>query len=370
MDGYSYDSSGNLLNDGSKTYSYDAESRIHTVTNGSVVTTYVYDAAGRRVRKTVGSVTTDYLYNLAGQAVTEINGSGAWTRGEVFVGGKHLATYVSGTTYFNHADWLGTERVRSDINGAACETITSLIFGDGMATSGTCGDQSTRHFTGKEHDDETNLDDFGERYYSSQFGRFVSADWSDVPVAVPYADLTNPQRLNLYALVHDNPSTFADLDGHMAPGQLGFSGGMGITPRMRGGNGNAYGCVETGCDSYLTLWELKLDYGNGQVTIEYFDSESQAEAAQAQINTPGSQQSSITIVITHGSYGGMTIADHAGAVIVAHNDTIIYDPGGSFQTDEVPHSGTGGVMTHSDDGVTIGKYIEYERKGRVLCNNL
>ena len=55
----------------------NAESRIHTVTNGSVVTTYVYDAAGRRVRKTVGSVTTDYLYNLAGQAVTEINGSGA-----------------------------------------------------------------------------------------------------------------------------------------------------------------------------------------------------------------------------------------------------------------------------------------------------
>ena len=31
---------------------------------------------------------------------------------------------------------------------------------------------------------------------------------------MPYANLTNPQTLNLYAMVSDNPETFADLDGH------------------------------------------------------------------------------------------------------------------------------------------------------------
>jgi len=31
---------------------------------------------------------------------------------------------------------------------------------------------------------------------------------------VPYANLSNPQTLNLYAMVADNPETFADLDGH------------------------------------------------------------------------------------------------------------------------------------------------------------
>jgi hypothetical protein len=35
-----------------------------------------------------------------------------------------------------------------------------------------------------------------------------------VPAPVPYANLTNPQTLNLYAMVSDNPETFADLDGH------------------------------------------------------------------------------------------------------------------------------------------------------------
>jgi RHS repeat-associated protein len=69
-------------------------------------------------------------------------------------------------------------------------------------------------FTGKERDTETGNDYFGARYYSSTIGRFMSADWSSVPVAVPYANLTNPQTLNLYAIVRDNPETFADLDGH------------------------------------------------------------------------------------------------------------------------------------------------------------
>ncbi|HKV03493.1 MAG TPA: hypothetical protein VJO53_00140 [Candidatus Acidoferrales bacterium] len=45
-------------------------------------------------------------------------------------------------------------------------------------------------------------------------GRWLSADWSAVPAPVPYANLTNPQTLNLYAMVSDNPETFADLDGH------------------------------------------------------------------------------------------------------------------------------------------------------------
>jgi RHS repeat-associated protein len=69
-------------------------------------------------------------------------------------------------------------------------------------------------FEGKERDTETENDDFGARYYSWRFGRWLSSDWSAVPVAVPYANLTNPQTLNLYSMVGDDPESFADLDGH------------------------------------------------------------------------------------------------------------------------------------------------------------
>jgi RHS repeat-associated protein len=69
-------------------------------------------------------------------------------------------------------------------------------------------------FTGKERDSESGLDEFGARYYSSALGRFVSADWSATPEPVPYADLMDPQSLNLYGYVRNNPLSRVDADGH------------------------------------------------------------------------------------------------------------------------------------------------------------
>jgi RHS repeat-associated protein len=218
--GVSYDAAGNVIGDGSHTYSYDAEERISQVDGGGTAT-YIYDAEGRRVRKTTSSGSVDYLYDLAGHEISEMSSSGAWNRGEVYASGRHVATYANGTTYFDHADWLGTERVRSAMAGASCETIASLPFGDGMSTSGSC-DPSPMHFTGKQRDSETasvpggtnGLDYFGARYDSSNMGRFMSPDWSAQVEPVPYAKLGDPQSLDLYVYVQDNPVGTADADGH------------------------------------------------------------------------------------------------------------------------------------------------------------
>ena len=69
------------------------------------------------------------------------------------------------------------------------------------------------NFTGKERDAETGLDYFGARYLSSAQGRWMSPDWSTTPQAVPYADFSDPQTLNLYGYVRNNPLTHADADG-------------------------------------------------------------------------------------------------------------------------------------------------------------
>jgi RHS repeat-associated protein len=58
------------------------------------------------------------------------------------------------------------------------------------------------------------LDYFGARYFSGAQGRFTSPDWSAVPVPIPYADLSDPQTLNLYSYVRNNPLSRPDLDGH------------------------------------------------------------------------------------------------------------------------------------------------------------
>ena len=73
---------------------------------------------------------------------------------------------------------------------------------------------STDKFTGKERDSESGLDYFGARYYASSMGRWMSPDWADKPEAVPYSDLANPQSLNLYGYVNNNPLSKADADGH------------------------------------------------------------------------------------------------------------------------------------------------------------
>jgi RHS repeat-associated protein len=72
-------------------------------------------------------------------------------------------------------------------------------------------------FTGKERDAESGLDMFEARYYGSSLGRFMTPDWSAMATPVPYAKLENPQSLNLYAYMMNNPLGGADADGHCGP---------------------------------------------------------------------------------------------------------------------------------------------------------
>jgi RHS repeat-associated protein len=212
--GVAYDAAGNVSNDGSHTYFYDAEDRLiqvgGTLGNCSTATAcYIYDAEGRRWNKSAGGVTVDYLHDLAGHEVTEANASAGWNRTEIYAGGRHLATYgngTGGTTYFIHADWLGTERARSNVSGGSYETCTSLPFGDALTCTGT--DISPMHFTGKQRDTESGLDDFDARYYASSLGRFMRPD-----EALVDQQEENPQSWNLYSYVRNNPLNDIDPSG-------------------------------------------------------------------------------------------------------------------------------------------------------------
>ena len=231
IDGYTYDAAGNLMNDGTHTYTYDAENRLTKVDAGNTAI-YTYDGEGHRASKddtgTVNSGgntpdpsgTTDFVYDKQGHLVhTEAPNSNTGWRGEVFAGNRHLATY-SGGLVFDHADWLGTERNRDFPNPnntqlPSNQNLTSLPFGDWLDISlGLTSETTPLNFTGQYHDFESDLDYFGARYYASTTGRFTSADWSASPEPVPYADFGNPQSLNLYSYVKNNPLNLTDPDGH------------------------------------------------------------------------------------------------------------------------------------------------------------
>src|SRR5690606_21725167 len=58
---YSYDTKGNLTSDGTRSYTFDAETRLLTALVSGTTTTYSYDGLGRRIKKTVGSTATEFL---------------------------------------------------------------------------------------------------------------------------------------------------------------------------------------------------------------------------------------------------------------------------------------------------------------------
>jgi len=180
-----------------------------------------YDAEGHRVFRTGFTDDTcdntgkrGYVFDLAGHVIVENNSNNTGCFSELYVGNRHFGRQGYGNTYFHHSDWLGTVRLINTYANPTygAETCTSLPFGDGL----TCNSNFNNlwHFTGKERDYESGLDNFGARYDSSNFGRFMSPDWSERPSPVPYASLPYPQSLNLYSYVQNNPLGSTDPTGH------------------------------------------------------------------------------------------------------------------------------------------------------------
>jgi RHS repeat-associated protein len=63
--------------------------------------------------------------------------------------------------------------------------------------------------TGKERDAESNLDNFGARYFGSSLGRFQTPD----PIHIMKQRLIDPQQWNMYAYARNNPLRFTDPTG-------------------------------------------------------------------------------------------------------------------------------------------------------------
>ena len=205
---YDYDANGNMIIGGSGTddrvITYDYENRPESIIKGSITTTFVYDGDGGRVKKSDGMKTTVYIGKLY---VCE-DGSCAKN---IFAGGKRLALVQvppgggPGTTSYFHADHLGSTRVLTDDNGQVEESNIYLPFGQTYLHTGTS--DVAYKYTSQELDPTTGLYFYQARYYDAALGRFISPD-TIVPSPL------NPQSLNRYTYVLNNPLKYTDPTGH------------------------------------------------------------------------------------------------------------------------------------------------------------
>lgn len=207
---YDYDYAGNMTKGQSgDTFDYDAENKLVQYQGGSTESggsNYSYDGDGKRVKKAKPSETTTFVYNIAGQLVAEYTTS---------------TPENNGTSYVT-SDTLGTPRVITKADGSVRARHDYLPFGEevyasaGNRTTGQGYDNSSypvdktrQKFTGKERDNETGLDYFIARYYSSPTGRFISPD----PLYYTASRPGDPQQFNLYVYVRNNPLKLVDPDG-------------------------------------------------------------------------------------------------------------------------------------------------------------
>jgi len=226
--GFCYDAAGNLLDEiacppNNHTFVYNAEGQLLYTAGYS----YLYDGDGQRVAKCTStgqsstcptsSTGTIYLRNLGNESALETDLSGNVQNEYIFFNGNRLVRSDSSSAlhYYFHNHLATTEVVTNAVGSTPPQQDVDYTP-YGIVIDGTPSEHYL--FTGKERDAESGLDNFGARYNGSSLGRFMTPDWAAKPTNVPYASFGNPQSLNLYSYVNNNPTTTRDPDGHSDAG--------------------------------------------------------------------------------------------------------------------------------------------------------
>jgi len=259
--GYTYDAAGNVSvipGTGGGTYTYNAENQM-TTTAGI---TYTYDGDGKRVEKSNGTL---YWYGAGSDALEETNLTGGWLRDYVFFDGTRIAARTPTSTilaFFD--DHLGSTRKLEEISSTGSVTLgyDADYYPFGRAHSFLDSYDPGFKFTGKERDSESNLDNFGARYFGSSMGRFMSPDPDNAG-----ADPTGPQSWNMYSYVSNNPLNAVDPTG-LDCVYLN-SAGDAVDHVLTGGNPDCTSDTDSGYYVNGTVDQSSISFGSGYMAYQY-----------------------------------------------------------------------------------------------------
>jgi RHS repeat-associated protein len=200
---YAYDGNGNMITDNSKgtgtTYNLlDLPKSIPTLN-----TTYVYDANGQKLRRVIGTAVTDYIDGIQYDGTT-----GAETIS--FIRTEEGRAIPNGATAYNYeyniSDHLGDTRLTFDSSTGASRLVQQdnyMPFGMDISVGTATAPQNLYLYNNKELQTNTQLVDYGARFYDPVVARWTTVD--------PLAEKS--RRFSSYVYVENNPIRNIDPDG-------------------------------------------------------------------------------------------------------------------------------------------------------------
>jgi RHS repeat-associated protein len=210
-----YDNNGNTLTTGGKSFTYDSENHLISMTASGTTVYLAYDAFGNRVAKTVNGVTTRYLVE------DDVNPTGYPQVMDELTGGVVTRTYTYGlqrisqdqvienvwTPSFYGYDGGGNVRQLTNSPGTVTDKYEYDAFGNDVYHTGTTPNNYL--YRGEQYDSDLGLYYLRARYYNPATGRFLSRDPAE-------AKLTDPATLHRYLYAGGDPINRVDPMGEEA----------------------------------------------------------------------------------------------------------------------------------------------------------
>lgn len=217
---YTYDLAGNMVkqvqNGGGSLVTgdgyyreYDDFSRLIAMRNGSsssspIVEQYFYDHEGNRIKIKRNDSANTTIYTPWKELMRIVNSTGTYDYTYIYQNDVLVARVnPDGSKSYYHPDHLGSTSLITDGNGSIVEYTFYSPFGEVLGG----GKADFKLYTGQ-FGDMTGQYYYGARYYKPGTAQFIQPD-SVIP------DIYDPQMLNRYAYVRNNPYSYTDESGNI-----------------------------------------------------------------------------------------------------------------------------------------------------------
>jgi RHS repeat-associated protein len=157
------------------------------------------------------------VYGAGGELLVEYsnvtagpNGTESTTTWNVHLNGQIVAKRVTGASQtegtIDRVEWLHRNHLGEAVVTDTHDFESALSSRNVQTYAEPFGSGGSDQFSGQKEDPETGLKDFGARYYNALAARWLSAD-------SVMAHVYDPQSLNKYAYVRNDPVSLVDPDG-------------------------------------------------------------------------------------------------------------------------------------------------------------